>query len=157
MKKAQAVLRVRYGETDKMGGVYYANYIAWFEIGRSTLLMEAGYPYKALEEDGYILPVVETYCKYRSPAYYDDRLIIETWITGLTKRDITFRYHIERDGKLIAEGFTRHMPINPEGKRIYLPSYLLSLLLPYIDNANMASPKIDQFMGSPKSHKLFGV
>ena len=139
MKKAQAVLRVRYGETDKMGGVYYANYIAWFEIGRSTLLMEAGYPYKALEEDGYILPVVETYCKYRSPAYYDDRLIIETWITGLTKRDITFRYHIERDGKLIAEGFTRHMPINPEGKRIYLPSSLLSLLVPYVDDAKNPS------------------
>ncbi len=137
MKKAQAVLRVRYGETDQMGGVYYANYIAWFEIGRSTLLMEAGYPYKALEGDGCILPVVETYCKYRSPAYYDDRLIMETWITKLTKRDLTFYYHIKRDGRLMAEGFTRHMPINPEGKRIYLPSSLSSLLAPYVDDAEI--------------------
>lgn len=133
MKKAQSALRVRYGETDKMGVVYYANYIAWFEIGRSALLMEAGYPYRALEKDGCILPVVETYCKYRSPAYYDDRLTIETWITRLTKRDITFWYQIKRDKRLIAEGFTRHIPVNPEGKRIHLPSSLLSLLAPYME------------------------
>lgn len=60
MKRSLAGLRVRYGETDRMGFVYYANYIAWFEVGRSTLLEEAGYPYSKLEEDGCILPVVET-------------------------------------------------------------------------------------------------
>ncbi len=133
MKKARATFRVRYGETDRMGGVYYANYVAWFEMGRSTLMREAGCPYSLLEEGGCVLPVVEAYCKYRCPAHYDDRLVMETWLTKLTKRDITFSYRILRDGKVLAEGYTRHIPVSPEGKRIPVPPRLFPLLEPYLD------------------------
>ncbi len=131
MKRSLASLRVRYGETDRMGFVYYANYIAWFEVGRSTLLKEAGYPYSKLEEDGCILPVVETYCKYRVPAGYDDELVIETWLTRLTKRDLTFSYEIKRGSQLLAEGYSRHFPVDSQGKRVVVPPRLLGLLRSY--------------------------
>ncbi len=133
MRKSRASLRVRYGETDQMGGVYYANYIVWFEIGRSALLREAGCAYKELEKGGCILPVVESYCKYRAPAYYDEHLLIETWIAKLTKRDLTFSYAISRGDRLLAEGYTRHIPINPNGRRISLPPHLFPLLSPYVE------------------------
>ena len=132
MKTAKTTFRVRYGETDRMGGVYYANYIAWFELGRSALMREAGCPYSQLEAQGCILPVVETYCKYRYPAHYDDHLTMETWLTRLTKRDLTFYYKIWRDETLLAQGYTRHIPINPQGKRILVPSRVLTLLEPYL-------------------------
>ncbi len=137
MKRATVAFRVRYGETDRMGGVYYANYIAWFEMGRSALMREAGYPYRQLEGDGCILPVVEAYCKYRYPAHYDDHLVMETWLTRLTKRDLTFAYRIFREGKLLAEGYSRHMPIDPQGRRIRVPEGLLTLLEPYLESGGV--------------------
>jgi len=133
VKKARATFRVRYGETDRMGGVYYANYVAWFEMGRSALMREAGCPYSQLEKDGCILPVVEAYCKYRYPARYDDHLVMETWLTRLSKRDLTFSYRILRDGRVLAEGYTRHIPVDPEGRRICVPFHLFPLLEPYLD------------------------
>jgi len=125
-------IRVRYAETDRMGYVYYANYIAWFEIGRSALLRESGYPYSKLEKDGCILPVVEVYCKYRAPAGYDEELKIECWIEKLTRRDIVFSYHIFRDEVLLAEGYTRHIPVSPQGKRIMIPEVLFNCVAPYL-------------------------
>ena len=72
-------VRVRYAETDQMGIVYYANYLVWFEVGRVELLRALGFSYSVLEtEHECILPVVEATCRYRSPARYDDRILIET-------------------------------------------------------------------------------
>ena len=71
-------VRVRYAETDQMGIVYYANYLVWFEIGRVELLRSLGLAYSQLETDHEcILPVVEATCRYRSPARYDDEILIE--------------------------------------------------------------------------------
>jgi acyl-CoA thioester hydrolase len=108
--------RVRYAETDQMGIVYYANYLVWFEIGRVELLRSLGLAYSQLETDHQcILPVVEASCRYKSPARYDDRILIETRPSLLRGSVIKFAYRILRRGadgeepKLLAEGETVHV------------------------------------------------
>ena len=87
---AQTRLRVRYAETDQMGVVYYANYFVWCEIGRGEFFRQLGYDYKQMEiADDCHLPVVEATCRYRSPARYDDEVIIETTVTAMRSRVIT--------------------------------------------------------------------
>ena len=71
-------VRVRYAETEKMGIVYYANYLVWFEVGRTDLLRARGWSYREMEGDGLSLPVVEAACAYRRPALYDDELEVRT-------------------------------------------------------------------------------
>ena len=121
-------LRVRYAETDQMHIVYYANYLVWFEIGRVEVLRTLGLSYRDLEVDhGCILPVVEATCRYRSPALYDDEILIETRPTLLRGAVIKFGYRILRkaaDGeepKLLAEGETVHVVCDPQMKRKHLP------------------------------------
>ena len=90
-------VRVRYAETDQMGIVYYANYLVWFEIGRVELLRSLGLAYSQLEtEHECILPVVEASCRYRSPAKYDDEILIETRPVLLRGSVIKFGYRILR-------------------------------------------------------------
>ena len=79
MPVSQTRIRVRYAETDQMGVVYYANFFIWFEIGRVELLRELGFHYKQMEiDDNCHIPVVEASCRYKSPAHYDDELVLET-------------------------------------------------------------------------------
>ena len=88
-------VRVRYAETDQMGIVYYANYLVWFEIGRVELLRSLGLAYSQLEkEHECILPVVEASCRYRSPARYDDEILIETRPALLRGSVLKFAYRI---------------------------------------------------------------
>src|SRR5580704_3993106 len=90
-------VRVRYAENDQMGIVYYANYLVWFEIGRVELLRSLGLAYSQLETDHEcILPVVEATCRYRSPARYDDEILIETRPTLLRGSVVKFGYRILR-------------------------------------------------------------
>src|SRR5205807_7689876 len=77
-------IRVRYAETDQMGVVYYANYLVWFEVGRTDLLRESGWSYREMETDGYGLPVIEAHCMYRESARYDDELEVRTTGTMLS-------------------------------------------------------------------------
>jgi len=91
------LVRVRYAETDQMGIVYYANYFIWFEIGRVELLRSLGLAYSRLEIDHKcILPVIEARCRYRSPARYDDELVIETRPAMLRGTVLKFAYRIYR-------------------------------------------------------------
>jgi acyl-CoA thioester hydrolase len=121
-------VRVRYAETDQMGIVYYANYLVWFEIGRVELLRSLGLAYSQLETDHEcILPVVEATCRYRSPARYDDEILIETRPTLLRGSVIKFGYRILRkaaDGAeltLLAEGETVHVVCDDQLNRKPLP------------------------------------
>jgi acyl-CoA thioester hydrolase len=121
-------VRVRYAETDQMGIVYYANYLVWFEIGRVELLRSLGLAYSQLETDHQcILPVVEATCRYRSPARYDDEILIETQPTLLRGSVIKFGYRILRkapDGLepvLLAEGETVHVVCDDQLNRKPLP------------------------------------
>jgi acyl-CoA thioester hydrolase len=121
-------VRVRYAETDQMGIVYYANYLVWFEIGRVELMRSLGLAYSQLEiEHQCILPVIEASCRYRSPARYDDEILIETRPSLLRGSVIKFAYRILRkapEGKeptVLAEGETVHVVCDDQMKRKPLP------------------------------------
>jgi acyl-CoA thioester hydrolase len=121
--------RVRYAETDQMGIVYYANYLVWFELGRVELLRSLGLAYSQLEkEHECILPVVEARCRYRSPARYDDEILIETRPAMMRGSVLKFAYQVFRkpdhDGKereLLAEGETVHVVCDDQLQRKPLP------------------------------------
>jgi acyl-CoA thioester hydrolase len=109
---------VHYRMTDRMGVIYYGNYLELFELARSTMIRDAGYRYSDMESDGYMLPVVRAEVDYLAPAHYDDLLLIETWIRRVSARGIEFHYEIRRDGKpkSICRGLTRHLVAGPDGR-----------------------------------------
>ena len=128
-------VRVRYAETDQMGIVYYANYLVWFELGRVELLRSLGLAYSQLEkEHECILPVVEATCRYRSPAKYDDEILIETRPAMLRGSVLKFAYRILRKGAedgepaLLAEGETVHVVCDDQLKRKALPPHYAAAL-----------------------------
>src|SRR3984885_7997113 len=122
-------VRVRYAETDQMGIVYYANYLVWFELGRVELLRSLGLAYSQLEiEHECILPVVKANCRYRSPARYDDEILIETRPALLRGSVLKFAYRILRrapregqEHELLGEGDTVHVVCDVQLKRKALP------------------------------------
>jgi acyl-CoA thioester hydrolase len=130
----ETLLRVRYSETDKMGIVYYANYLVWFEIGRAEFCRARGFSYRDMEEnDDAFLVVAEAYCRYKAPAYYDDELLIRTHIAELRRRSLRFGYEIVRvsDDQIIAEGETGHVVTDGNGRvRSFPEGYAQRLLAP---------------------------
>lgn len=115
-------LRVRYGETDRMGIAYYGVYLDWFTEGRTELMRQVGFPYRELEEEGIFLPVVEARCRYFHSVTYDDSIRIQTWVSRLGRVRIDFQYRItqrvEPSGEeiLVAEGETRHAFVDADTK-----------------------------------------
>jgi acyl-CoA thioester hydrolase len=125
-----ALVRVRYAEVDKMGYAYYANYLAWFEVGRCEWLRTQGSTYRSMEdEDGSMLPVIEAHCDYRLPARYDDELEIRATGTMLTPVRIRFEYEVVRrsDGAAIAAGHTVHAATDLAGRPRRLPARVREL------------------------------
>jgi acyl-CoA thioester hydrolase len=108
MKCSEINVRVRYQETDQMGIVYYSNYFVYFEMGRIEFLRDKGISYAEIEKENIFLAVVEAHCKYKSPAMFDDLLVIKTCLSKMKLARIEFRYEIRRinEGNLIAEGST---------------------------------------------------
>lgn len=123
-------VRVSYADVDKMGVVYYGNYLRWFELGRAEYLRARGKPYKEIEEQGLLLPVVEAYARYREPARYDDLVEIRTVVKDKSPVRVRFAYQVVRrnDGALLAEGHTVHCCTSPAGRPRRLPPELLALL-----------------------------
>ena len=117
-------LRVRYAETDQMGVVYYANYLVWFEVGRTDWLRQTGWAYRDMERDGISLPVIEAHCEYRQPALYDDEITVATVATLITPIRIRFDYEVTRGGResIAASGHTVHAALGAGGKPRRLPS-----------------------------------
>jgi acyl-CoA thioester hydrolase len=120
-------VRVRYAETDQAGMVYHSNYLIWFEIGRVELCRDHGFNYRDMEtEADAFLPVTEARLRYRSPAKYDDVIVIRTRATEIRSRAITFEYEVRRatDDTLLAEGETQHIVMNRAGRaRSFPPEY----------------------------------
>ncbi len=116
-------IRVRYAETDQMGVVYYANYLIWFEVGRSEFCRQRGFSYADLERSGYKIIVTDAHCRYRNPARYDETLLVRTWLKEMNRRMLTFRYQVLRLEKkeVVAEGETRHLILDSKGKPKSLP------------------------------------
>lgn len=123
-------LRVRYGDTDQMGFAYYANYLRWFEIGRAEMMRALGSSYRAIEESGVWLPVLEARCRYLAPARYDDLLGIETAVLELRRASVRFGYRVVELGalELKAFGSTEHCFLSPAGRPLRPPPELLDLL-----------------------------
>ena len=122
--------RVIYGDTDQMGVVYYANYLRWFEKGRSEFLRQIGLPYKTIEAQGFHFPVTEVSCRYFRSAYYDDVIAIATQLSSVGRATLTFDYAISReaDGLSLASGSTRHACIDTDGRITRIPSTLAEQL-----------------------------
>ena len=123
-------IRVRYAETDKMGIVHHANYLVWFEAGRSEFCRAREFSYKEMEADGLLMLVAESYLRFKSPAFYDDILIIRTKVSEVRSRSIRFVYEVYRpeDEVLIAEGETMHLMTDADKKIRLIPEiYKLKL------------------------------
>lgn len=113
-------IRVRYAETDAMGVVYYANYLVWFELGRTDWIRAHGVTYREFEEQGVLLPVREAHCLYRASARYDDLVRLETSAIALSPARVSFAYRATRvdpaGATLLAEGRTDHVFLTREGR-----------------------------------------
>jgi len=106
----EARIRVRYAETDQMGVVYYANYFVWMESARMEWCRARGVNYLDMErEDGIFLAVAEADCRYRSPARFDDEVVIRVWLEEANSRIVRFQYEMFVDDRLVATGHTRHV------------------------------------------------
>ena len=117
-------LRVRYVETDQMGVVYHSNFIIWFEVGRVELLRQLGFEYSAMErEDDCHIAVVDVRVRYKSPARYDDQVLVRTQLKNVRDSLLHFTYEVlrESDGALLAEGETTHLVVNKNMERKALP------------------------------------
>jgi acyl-CoA thioester hydrolase len=127
---ASPVVRVRYAETDQMGVVYYANYLVWFEVGRTEWLRDAGSTYRAMEAEGWALPVISAHCDYRLGARYDDELEIRTRARLASPARLAFDYDVVRraDAAVVATGYTVHATIDRGGRPVRLPARVKELL-----------------------------
>jgi acyl-CoA thioester hydrolase len=139
MPVSQTRIRVRYAETDQMGVVYYANFFIWFEVGRVELLRQLGFHYKQMEiDDDCHIPVVEANCRYKSPARYDDELLLETSILAMRRSVIKFGYRLLRPGSdgmgptLLAEGETTHVTVNRSLHKVPLPQKYAAVLQQFL-------------------------
>lgn len=137
MFQAKTQIRVRYAETDQMGYVYYGNYAMYFEVARVEAMRSAGFSYKGMEDDGIMMPVLESHFRYLKPGKYDELLTIKTTIPTIPGVRIRFEYQvINESDELITEGWTTlaflkkdsHTPTRP-------PQNLLDLLKPFFSTS----------------------
>jgi acyl-CoA thioester hydrolase len=116
MIQSRAQVTVRYAETDMMGIVYHGNYLPWFEVARTQLLREQGFPYRQLETDGYRIPVLEVAAKYIRPAVYDDTITIVATIREKPLLRIRVEYEVFRGDELLVTGHTAHAFCDLKGR-----------------------------------------
>ena len=122
-------IQVRYSETDAMGFVYYANYLIYFEVARTTALADLGHPYWDMEKAGVLIPVLRATCEYLKPSRYGDTLMIRTRRSRLGHARIRFDYEVRRENELalLAQGFSEHAFMGPNGKPLRPPGDLAAL------------------------------
>jgi len=122
-------IRVRYKDTDRMGVVYYGNYLTYFEIGRAELMRDLGFPYSAFESDGYSLVVTEANAKYHSNVGYDTLVTVRTKISDLRLVRVSFEYEIvDEQFGLLVSGYTVHACINSNSKPMRIPPELREIM-----------------------------
>lgn len=129
--------RVLYGDTDAAAVVYNANYLRYFELGRTEFMRERICSYRAIEALGFVLPVIECHIRFKAPARYDDLLLIETTLTDLKKVTCTFSYRILLDDgharpRLLTKGSTVMASINRQGKLTPLPDEISQKLQAFL-------------------------
>ena len=120
----------RYSETDSMSYVHHSNYLKYYEIGRLGWLKEVGFSYKKMEEENIILPVIRTNMVFRKPAFFEDELLIKTYLIKKPSYSIEFEYNIYRNKELINEGYTKLVFLNKKtGKPIRCPKKILDVII----------------------------
>ena len=135
----QSTVRVLYGDTDAAGVVYNANFLRYFEIGRTELMRDWVCTYSEIEKMGFILPVTECWARYKAPALYDDLLTIETSISEINRLKCKFSYRVCRKNpendrlKLLVKGYTIHVAVTKEGRMTSLPEKIINKLTSFID------------------------
>lgn len=121
-----AKIRIRYKDTDRMGVVYYGNYMTFFEVGRAAYMREIGYPYSELENKGHALAVIEATAKYHSNVGYDELITVKTSILDIGRVRLRFDYEIySEDNRLLVTGHTVHACVNNERKPSRIPKVLI--------------------------------
>ncbi len=128
-------VRVRYGETDQMGYMYYGNYAEFYEVGRVEMLRSLGLTYSGMEESGIMMPVLEMNCKYLKPALYDEEITINVIMDKMPGIKIHFRYELFNEkNELINTGSTLLVFVNMKTSRPCLPSQeFLDKLKPFFE------------------------
>lgn len=123
MVNSEVQIRVRYAETDQMGYVYYGNYATYFEVARVETFRHLGFSYKAMEDEGVLMPVLEYKTKYIKAAKYDDLLTIKTTIADKPGVRIRFEYEVYNEQEeLLTKAETTLVFINAETGRPSLPT-----------------------------------
>jgi acyl-CoA thioester hydrolase len=119
----ETTFRVRYAETDQMGIVHHASYVAWLEEGRSQWLRTHGNSYAQFEKEGLLLVVSELYLRYRHPARYDQRVTIRCWVESVRSRQIRFNYEVvdAETGAVFVNGYTQLICLDLEGEVTRIP------------------------------------
>lgn len=120
----ETTVRVRYGETDRMGVVYHAHYLPYFETGRTEFLRSLGSSYREVEDSGLLLVVTDASLRYRRPARYDEVLCVRTRLASVGGIRLVFEYEVLRagDGVLLASGHTTLASTDREGRPVRLPA-----------------------------------
>lgn len=121
-------LRVRYAETDQMGVVYHSNHLIWFEVGRVEFMRQMGFSYRDMEHDeNRYIAVAEVKCRYRAPVFYDEEVMVRTWLKNVREKVVVFQYELVRveNGALLAEGETTHVVTDGKMKVAALPDKYL--------------------------------
>ncbi len=129
-KTHRTSVKVRYAETDNMGIVYYANYLVWFEVGRTEYLLSEGMDYRDVEKEGLGMAVVAAHAEYKAPARYGETLFIETTPKDVKNSSLAFEYRVvrESDHKLLCVGSTTHVLVDRHMKPHKIPEKLRILL-----------------------------
>ena len=119
---SETTIRVRYAETDKMGVVYYANYLVWFEVGRTEWLRDRGWTYAEMEANGMKLPVIGAQCEYLRSARYDEAIVLRTTGVMHSAVRVEFLYEVlKEDGTVAARGSTMHAAVGDHGRPCRMP------------------------------------
>lgn len=130
----ETTVRVRYGEVDRMGVVYHANYLPYFEVGRTEFLRSLGTTYRAVEEGGLLLVVADAGLRYIRPAAYDDVLRVRTRLTDVSGVRLRFEYEVDRpiDSTVVATGHTTLASTDPQGRPIRMPTEMRMALEKFV-------------------------
>jgi acyl-CoA thioester hydrolase len=128
-------IRVRYGETDQMGYMYYGNYAEFYEVGRVEMLRSLGLTYSGMEESGIKMPVLELNCKYLKPALYDEEITVRVIMDKMPGIRIHFRYELYNEKQeLINKGETLLVFVRMQSNRPCLPPQdFLDRLKPFFE------------------------
>ncbi|WP_208590874.1 acyl-CoA thioesterase [Gracilibacillus suaedae] len=111
-------IKVRYQETDQMGVVYHANYLIWFEIGRTAFIEELGFKYHEMESEGIVSPVIDARIQFKQPIRYGDDAYVETWLVKYNGIRTTYGYRIiDQDGEVAVTGETQHVIVKKDNFR----------------------------------------